>query len=56
MMMDVKKFINKNSWVWAAIGTIVIWAVISILSGQSLFQDTVPQYYSCDICVSSWPF
>lgn len=38
MMMDVKKFINKNSWVWAAIGTIVIWAVISILSGSLSFK------------------
>lgn len=29
----MKRFVNKNTWVWAALGTLVIWTIISILSG-----------------------
>lgn len=32
-MDAAKKFIHKNSWVWAAAGTLLIWCVISVMSG-----------------------
>lgn len=37
-MIAAKRFIHKNSWVWAAIGTLAIWAVISIISGGVSFK------------------
>ena len=37
-MIAAKRFINKNSWVWAAVGTLVIWTVISVMSGGFSFK------------------
>lgn len=43
---DIREFTNRNSWIWALLGAVVMWVVIGIVSHNLNFESLIANAFS----------